>query len=210
MIIVACERSDKTRTNAPGNIVKKVMVHSIAIQPFNDVDSLLVRKISTGIEKQLNVTVNPFPPKGIPYFAYYPARQRYIADSLLIYLRFVNRNKNEKIIGITSKDISTQKLPYDNWGVLGLGSCPGEACLISSYRAGKNKVKAIVFEKRMISLALHELGHTYGLEHCPVFHCVMKDAKGKMALDDGDSYCEKCRNYLQAKGILSIQTASEK
>jgi len=42
MIIAACERSDKTRTNAPDNIVKKVMVHSIAIQPFNDVDSLLV------------------------------------------------------------------------------------------------------------------------------------------------------------------------
>jgi archaemetzincin len=142
------------------------------------------------------------PPATIPYFAYYPPRKRYIADSLLIYLRFVNRNKNEKIMGITSKDISTRKIPFDNWGVLGLGSCPGEACVISSFRAGKNKVSAAVFEKRMIALALHELGHTYGLEHCAAPNCIMKDAKGKMALDDGDSYCEKCKNYLHVRNVL--------
>jgi archaemetzincin len=56
--------------------------------------------------------------------------------------------------------------------------------------------------KRLVTLALHELGHTYGLEHCPDFACLMKDAEGKMNLDDGDSYCNKCRDYLAGKSIL--------
>jgi len=182
--------------------MKKPVVHSVALQIFSDADKMLAEKIREGIGRQLNVTVVMLPATAIPYFAFYPPRNRYIADSLLIYLRYVNRSKNEKIIGITSKDISTRKAPYDNWGILGLGSCPGEACVISSFRAGKNKVKADVFEKRMVALALHELGHTYGLEHCSVFDCVMKDAKGKMALDDGNSYCEKCKNYLRIRNVL--------
>ena len=113
-----------------------------------------------------------------------------------------NNGRFEKILGLTIKDISTKKDPHENWGILGLGSCPGEACVISSFRAGKTKVSHTEFIRRMITLALHETGHTYGLEHCPVANCIMKDAKGKMDLDDGDSYCEKCRIYLVAKGIL--------
>jgi hypothetical protein len=30
----------------------------------------------------------------------------------------------------------------------------------------------------------------------------MKDAEGKMNIDDGDSYCGKCRNHLVTKGVL--------
>lgn len=55
----------------------------------------------------------------------------------------------------------------------------------------------------MTTPALHELGHTYGLEHCPVETCLTKDAGGKMNLDDGDSYCQGCRNYLNKNDILN-------
>jgi len=85
---------------------------------------------------------------------------------------------------------------------LGLGYCPGRACVVSTFRAGKKKVSQIVFERRMVTLSLHELGHTYGLEHCPVSDCLMKDAQGKMALDDGDSYCGNCLDYLRLQLLL--------
>jgi archaemetzincin len=83
-----------------------------------------------------------------------------------------------------------------------LGTCPGEACIVSTFRAGENKIPYKDFLRRMTTLSLHELGHTYGLEHCPVNTCLMKDAGGKMNLDDGDSYCNKCLNYLSGKGVL--------
>ena len=176
--------------------------HSLAILPFKGVDSVLLNALSAGLQKQLNVRITLLDEKEIPSFAFYKPRQRFIADSLLIFLRQTSNARFEKIIGITTKDISTKKTPFENWGILGLGSCPGEACIISSFRAGKAKVSHKDFIRRMITLALHELGHTYGLEHCPAAACIMKDAEGKMNLDDGDSYCAKCRHYLEGIGIL--------
>ena len=203
-LIVSCNTGnrDKAVNLTDKTKIEKNEKHNIAILPFKGIDSNLIKELKAGIQKQLTVELAVLDNISLPDFAFYKPRKRYIADSLLVLLRQVNKNKFEKIIGITTKDISTRKGDVENWGILGLGSCPGEACVISGFRAGKNKVSSNIFLRRMITLALHELGHTYGLEHCPIHTCLMKDAEGKMNLDDGDSYCEKCRKYLQGKRIL--------
>ena len=204
IFIVSCN-SDNTGKSVILTDKKEIVKnekHSISIVPFQGIDSNLIKELKTGILKQLKVELDILEKTSLPDFAFYKLRQRYIADSLLIFLRQINKNKFEKIIGITTKDISTRKGTVENWGILGLGTCPGEVCVISSFRAGKDKVSPSVFLHRMITLALHELGHTYGLEHCSVATCLMKDAEGKMNLDDGDSYYEKCRDYLHDKDIL--------
>jgi archaemetzincin len=201
--IVSCHTGTADQQAIPAvtkTIIKKEK-HSIAILPFNGIDSTTIKEMRDGIQKQLDVELTVLANRTIPDFAFYQPRQRYIADSLLVFLQQVNKNKVEKIIGVTAKDISTRKGTIENWGILGLGSCPGEACVVSSFRAGKNKVTYPVFLCRMTTLALHELGHTYGLEHCPVADCLMKDAGGKMNLDDGNSFCSQCRKYLLDKGI---------
>jgi archaemetzincin len=183
----------------PAAIIK---YHTITIAPIGRIDSALLNRIASEIQGKLNVIISIFPAAPMLDFAFYKPRQRYIADSLLVFLRKLNKDDTGKIIGITSKDISTRKDPHENWGILGLGSLRGEASVISTYRAGKGKVNEKDFTRRMITLALHELGHTYGLDHCPENTCLTKDAQGKMNLDDGDSYCEKCKNSLTATGVL--------
>jgi archaemetzincin len=178
-------------------------LHTIALLPFKGADKKLTVHIKEGISKKLNAQVTVLDEMLLPASAFYKPRQRYIADSLLGFLRRENKDRFEKIIGLTAKDISTRKGDIENWGVLGLGSCPGTACVISSFRAGRSKVAAAIFRKRMVTLALHELGHTYGLQHCPDKDCLMKDAEGKMALDDADSYCSKCHNQLLRIGLLN-------
>ena len=202
--IASCNnhRTDKSTVPTDNKTITKNEKHTIAILPFSGVDSGLVKELKAGLQKQLTVEPVVLDNTSLPDFAFYKPRQRYIADSLLVFLRQINTNKFEKIIGLTTKDISTRKGDIENWGILGLGTCPGEVCVVSTFRAGKSKVSYSVFLRRMTTLALHELGHTYGLEHCPVTTCLMKDADGKMNLDDGDSYCSKCRNYLLEKGIL--------
>ena len=204
ILFFSCTNNGKNENHStsPGSEVVKKENHSLAILPFKGVDSGLINELKTGLQKQLNVKLTVLDDAALPSFAFYKPRQRYIADSLLVFLAQTNKARFEKIIGVTTKDISTRKDPHENWGILGLGSCPGETCVISSFRAGKSKVSHKDFIRRMITLALHEAGHTYGLEHCPVATCIMKDAKGKMNLDDADSYCEKCRNYLDGKGLL--------
>jgi archaemetzincin len=203
-LFFSCNTRDKNEKKIPahGGGVGKKINHTLAILPFKGVDSVLVDDLRNGLQKQLSVQITILDDVVLPSNAFYKPRQRYIADSLLGFLRQLNRGKFEKIIGVTTRDISTKKDPHENWGILGLGSCPGETCVISTFRAGKNKVSPKDFIRRMLNLALHELGHTYGLEHCPVANCIMKDAEGKMNLDDGDVYCKKCRNYLTGMGLM--------
>lgn len=203
--LYSCHNRDKDGSliktlKAPAAVPNKK--YTIQILPFTGTDSLLVRQLQKGLQSYLtgNVTIGAF--RSLPDYAFYKSRRRYIADSLLVFLSLLNPDKTGKIIGITNKDISTRKGDIENWGILGLGSCPGNACVISTFRAGRQKVARAVFIQRVIVLALHELGHTYGLQHCPVASCIMKDAGGKMNLDDGNSYCNKCRNFLFQLGIV--------
>ena len=200
---ISCNRGNRNNT---GSQLKKQQTennkHTVALLPFNDADTDVVQQLKRELEKQLTVELSVLDKTALPANAFYKPRQRYIADSLLVFLSAVNNGKAEKIIGLTVKDIATRKGDIENWGILGLGTCPGEACIISTFRAGKKKIAYKDFLRRITPLALHELGHTYGLEHCPVQSCLMKDAEGKMKLDNGNAYCNKCRNYLLAMGVL--------
>jgi len=99
------------------------------------------------------------------------------------------------LLGLTSKDISTTKGNTKDFGIMGLGFCPGTACVVSTYRLrGKNRMEK--FRK----VTLHELAHTEGLSHCPDPHCYMRDAKGKDYLDEEIDFCEGCKKKLLEKG----------
>jgi archaemetzincin len=199
LLLYSCADKKKPSVAVPATPQR---VHTIAILPLTTADKDLVRDIEAGIKKVLHADITILEQQQLPVSSFYKPRQRYIADSLLDFLERENNKRFEKMIGITAKDISTRKGPHVNWGVMGLGNCPGESCVISSFRVNKSSKDRGHFIKRMILLALHELGHTYSLPHCPDGACIMKDAEGKMNLDDGESYCNDCSNTLRKEGVL--------
>ncbi|MBC7688798.1 MAG: hypothetical protein H7211_11530, partial [Aquabacterium sp.] len=131
----------------------------------------------------------------MPAAAYYKPRNRYRAPVVLTYLN--TYSGYDKIIGITAKDISTTKNAIYDWGVMGLGSCPGKACVISTFRLrtpNKN-----LFNERFLKVALHELGHTMGLQHCTYSStCFMEAAEGTIKSVDREtkSLCTNCKKLL--------------
>ena len=104
--------------------------------------------------------------------------KRYRADSILIFLNSLDINA-DKIIGLISKDISItrnlvkngKKVTYSDFGIFGLARCPGDVCVISSYRLKKN---VNMFAKTVV----HEFMHTLGVKHCEHSYCIMQDGKG--------------------------------
>ncbi len=121
-------------------------------------------------------------------------KTRYRADKLISYLN--SRTKEGYCtIGLTNKDISTTKEPYADWGVMGLGYCPGKACIASTFRVkGKDRLE------KLFKLSIHELGHTQGLPHCPTSGCFMQDAKGKDNFGKENDFCKNCKIKLIKAG----------
>ncbi len=78
---------------------------------------------------------------------------------------------------------------------MGLGYCPGNACVVSTFRLDKDNLS-----NQFYKVAIHELGHTQGLPHCTAKTCLMRDAEGKNNLDNEFDFCEKCKKLLKAKG----------
>lgn len=173
------------------NSVKDSIV--IIIQPFDDIDDSLTKYIFAKF-KEIIPSVELKKPVSILQNAYYKPRNRYKADSLLNFLGKL-AHENEVYIGLTSKDISTTNGNIPDWGVMGLGFCPGNACVVSTYRLKKNNLKDQLFK-----VAIHEVGHTQGLDHCPNAYCIMRDAKGKNTTDDEKDFCPNCKTFLINKG----------
>jgi archaemetzincin len=63
-------------------------------------------------------------PIDLPQKTWNSARKRYRADSLINYLKSICP-PDAVILGLTNKDISTTKGKVADWGVMGLGFCPG-------------------------------------------------------------------------------------
>ena len=174
---------------------------SVAIQPLGPVKAADIACVKAGIEALYSVTVEVLPPKPLPRAAYYPPRERYKADKLLDFLSAESPERFTKIVGLTTQDVSTTKGDIPDWGIFGLGQIGGRACVVSTFRLRAGKAGTRLFQSRLAKVVNHELGHTFGLEHCPASGCFMQDAGGKIATVDGESPkpCADCAARLPLK-----------
>jgi archaemetzincin len=173
---------------------------TIALQPFKDFDTSLISKVKKGITDfygDINMVIQPI--TELPKMAWYPPRNRYRAERLLVFLDSIRNDSCTKILGLTSKDISTAKGEYVDWGIFGLGELGGPTCVVSSFRLRKGSPNQAIFLRRLLEVINHELGHTFGLDHCPHTGCIMEDAGGTIKTVDNSSgrLCDACKKLLQ-------------
>jgi archaemetzincin len=182
----------KENGNSKENIISK-QISIIHIQPFDGLNTDLVQHIFNELKK-VHPKVDLLKSIPLPKRAYYSPRKRYRADTLIYVMRSKTRDRHVTI-GLTNKDISTDKGKVKDYGVMGLGYQPGKACIVSTFRLSKSNLKEQFFK-----VAVHELGHTQGLAHCSDEKCLMTDAKGENNTDKEDGFCDKCKAYLVSKG----------
>ena len=144
----------------------------------------------------------------LPKSAYYSPRSRYRAEKLLDFLRPQLPAGGLRIVGITAVDISTTKPPHADWGILGLANIDGGACVLSTFRCHRSAKNAEHARVRFAKVAVHEVGHTFGLEHCPNRGCLMQDGGGTVLTTDGErDLCSSCRKWLLERGFLRVPAA---
>lgn len=165
---------------------------TIIVQPFSDFPKVHLDEVVKEI-KCVYKTIKVKEPIPFPEESWNESKSRRRADKLIRYLNDL-AGENELYIGLTTQDISTTKNQREDWGVFGLGYCPGKSCIASTYRLKGNK------NEKLFKVAIHELGHTQGLPHCPIANCFMRDAKGKDVLDFETEFCSKCKKILVKRG----------
>ena len=169
----------------------------ILIQPFKDIQPEAVAKVAEGIKK-IYPKVKVLDAIDFPENTYYKERNRYRADSIIKFLS--NKTKEGFItIGLTSKDISATRGKIKDFGIMGLGYRPGKACVASKFRLSKENS-----DEQFYKIAIHELGHTQGLPHCPEKMCFMRDAEGKNPTNEETDFCKKCKTFLINKNLKFI------
>lgn len=107
---------------------------------------------------------------------------------------------NGNLLYITEKDICHFKdKNRPEYGVFGLGLISGKTCIVSTFRLKRGVTTKKTLE-RLEKVALHEIGHNLGLNHCENDkRCMMSAAKGTIKqVDYGNVwFCGKCKEQLK-------------
>ena len=127
-------------------------------------------------------------------------RNQRSSDFLFWILEKLNPAKNIKILVICDIDAYSGGLNF----VFGEAFKEGRVAAIylprlrqEFYGLESNK---LVFHKRIVKEAIHELGHTFGLFHCNNKLCVMHFSNSFNDTDiKGKSFCSNCKNNLRLR-----------
>ncbi len=103
-----------------------------------------------------------------------------------------------KVVGVTDADLFIPALTF----VFGEAQVGGLAAVVSTARLIKRyDGRPATFgqvEARLIKECLHELGHTFGLVHCPEAGCVMSRSNSVLDVDrKRATFCRNCRQRLR-------------
>jgi len=124
--------------------------------------------------------------------AYTPTRKQYFSSKLLASLK--KSEKDERVVGIADVDLYVPRLNF----VFGEADIVSETAIISLCRLrqeyyGLTPDQAL-FLKRATKEIVHELGHTFGLGHCPNNKCVMHFSNSLADTDLKEAnFCSSCR-----------------
>jgi archaemetzincin len=130
-------------------------------------------------------------------FAFDPSRNQYASRALLAALLERRRDGAERVLGVTGLDLFVPVLTF----VFGEAQLDGPAAVVSTCRLvpefyGLRRDPALV-QERLEKEAVHELGHTYGLVHCPDGLCVMRSSTYVEELDQKRlDFCTDCTRAL--------------
>ena len=159
--------------------------------------------VLTALRAVYGIAVRLLPRVELPPDAYYAPGRRYRAERLLDFLAPRLPSDGLRILGLTAVDISTTKGKVHDWGILGLGSLDGAAGVLSAFRCHKKSRGPQHARERLAKVAVHETGHTLGLDHCPQRGCLMEDAEGSVLSTDREyDLCPRCRGLLRQAGYV--------
>jgi archaemetzincin len=170
----------------------------IILFPIGEINKSILESLDRPIVDTFNQTVQIGTSMELKRESWDRERKQYQADSILDSI--LNPLPQDRYLGILDVDIFAFGLNF----VFGEADSSLKKALISLKRL-KQEFYGLpndsdLFRTRTIVEAVHELGHTYGLKHCPNPTCVMHFSNSIQDTDKkGWKFCLICQNKLNAK-----------
>jgi archaemetzincin len=197
LLLAAC---NQPRPPAPKSATSIPMPAAVQLLPYQGFDTGLLADLRKQVAAFYHCPVKVLPPIKPPAMAWYEPRQRYKADSLLVFQKAL-APPHTKLVGLMYYDISTRNGSNPDWGVFGLGYCPGPTSVASTCRLQNASRTKQQLQQRLAKVVLHELGHNFGMPHCTGNEptCLMNDAKGTMTQVDKEELwiCGTCLGKIK-------------
>ena len=187
------------------NVTKQL---TVGIQPYGIFPEDKTDTIAKTIADFYQIKTVVLPAKELYKEAFTEVKSpRYRADKMINLQKKNKVDSLDFVLGLTTKDISVTKkdklgkiktptYKYADWGIMGLAYCPGNSCIVSTFRIQHSNPK--IHFTRFKKVAVHEFGHNLGLPHCPDKTCVMTDAVESVKTIDNAKLklCGKCKAQL--------------
>jgi len=165
----------------------------IILKPIGNIDNDILEELKQRLNKTFGCPIEIIPQPIDLDSVYDPERGQYLAPALLAKLESQGVSKDEKVLGIADVDLYAPGLNF----VFGQAYTSSGVAIISLYRLREGPADKAKLLDRATKEAVHELGHTFGLEHCSNSKCVMHFSN---SLQDTDikqvTFCGHCRPKL--------------
>lgn len=126
-----------------------------------------------------------------------PSRRQYNGNSLLQDINLQFASDQTKTLAVFNVDLYIPILTF----IFGQAFLNGRCGIASAYRLRNERYgiapNESIFIDRLRKEVIHELGHAFGLIHCPNPTCVMRSSTYVEDIDQKNwSFCPKCRKQL--------------
>ena len=158
----------------------------------------MIRELRADLIGSLGVRVRILPPMPVPEGCYESGRGQFISTKVLREMMREVPEDTGKMLGLIDRDLCIPILTF----VFGEAQLGGTASIVSLARLrqefhGLPPDREILYE-RLFKECLHEVGHTYGLVHCPDRRCTMYLSNTVTDVDrKGAAYCASCAAMIR-------------
>jgi len=157
-----------------------------------------LEKLRLALREVLKLECLTGPFLDLPPASYREERGQYDAD--LILNRLLARIPG-RFLAVTTVDLFTSSCNLNF--IFGQAQCPGRGAIVSSHRLDPSFYAMPGGEelllRRLVKEAVHELGHTFGLRHCPNQSCAMSFSNSVLEVDrKRERLCTSCLSKMEA------------
>lgn len=166
---------------------------AIYVAPMDPVSAEIISPLIDCLSDVFGAGVRTRAPGFDVHAAYDAGRDQYNSTELLERL-YAETPEGCKVVGVISHDLFVPVLTF----VFGEAQLNGRVAVVSTYRLrsafyGLPTDEHLLIE-RLQKEAVHELGHTFGLVHCPLPTCVMYSTTAVEEVDVKNvEFCPTCR-----------------